>query len=83
MISVVDSFTHIEVGESDCEGALPDSDDSIGLRAVLKKIDPYGSVGPGGEFNPSNFILQEKLNESETMLMDGASFMHYRDSLKV
>lgn len=48
----------------------PGSDDSIDLNSILKTIDP-DALDTQGNFDPSMFILREKLDDSETMLMDG------------
>lgn len=57
--------------KKDEELRLPSSDDSLGLQEVMKLIDPQGEVHAKRGFDPSVYILRERLDEKETMLMDG------------
>jgi hypothetical protein len=54
-----------------CESSAPDSEDSIGLRALVATLDPELECDSKHKFDPSVYILRERLDERETMLMDG------------
>ncbi|KAI0692951.1 hypothetical protein BC835DRAFT_1097792 [Cytidiella melzeri] len=50
--------------------SAPDSDNSIGLRAVMNILGSEADEGASRTFDPSAFILRERLDENETLLMD-------------
>ncbi|KAI0094483.1 hypothetical protein BDY19DRAFT_22568 [Irpex rosettiformis] len=52
------------------ELAAPSSDDSLGLQAVVEILDRGGENAPKHNFDASAFIIRERLDEKETMLMD-------------
>ena len=53
------------------EPTTPASDDSFGLRAIMKIVDCDEGSTVKRDFDASAFILRERLDEKETMLMDG------------
>lgn len=62
----------VEVLDTASTLVLPSSDDSIAF--AIKTIEHTCGDGLNNE-DPAHFILQEKLDEKDGMLMDGAFFI--------